>query len=618
MAELGITAERARGHSSKSSCVWRRIHAQISYVTGVATSDTSMGPERDDEIAALKASIAERDASIVSKNALIAILEEKLRLATHRQFAPRSEKLASLGQHELLFNEAEALGTKPESETEASEIVVPAHARPRGKRKPIDPKLPRKRIEHDIAEAEKTCACGCRLTRIGEVVSEQLDIEPAKACVLQHVRFKYACRTCEGASSAAADSDAANTASDAHTESASSSRGASDADAASASSSRGASDAHAASAPEAGRPRGAVITAPLPAQPIPKSNASPGLLAFITVSKYADGMPLYRLEGILARYLISVSRTAMAAWMIRCGELVVPLINLFNDILLGYDILQMDETTVQVLKEDGRAATAKSFMWVRRGGPPEQPVILFDYAATRAASVPLRLLEDYKGFLQSDGYRGYGAVCRCDGVVHVGCLDHARRKFADAVKAQHAIAGGEQGLAPEALVIIRKLYAIEKLARDAKMTAAQRHRLRQEKAKPIWTELRAWLDKNLGAAPPQSLTGKAINYLAAEWPKLVRCLDDGRLEISNVLVENAIRPFVVGRKAWLFSDTPAGAHASARLYSIIETAKAAGLEPYAYLRLIFEKLPQATTLADIEALLPWNVRAAQATHSVAA
>jgi transposase len=533
-------------------------------VDGVGTSATSSTPSGD-EIASLKAllaerdaTIAERDSTVTSQRALIAILEEKLRLATHQQFAPKSEKLGALAQCELMFNEAEALGTKPESETQAAEITVPEHRRARGKRKPIDPNLPRKRIEHDITDDNKMCPCGCRLTRIGEVTSEQLDIEPAKACVLQHVRFKYACRSCEGTS----------------------------------------------------HDGPAVITADLPAQPLPKSNASPGLAAFITVSKYADGLPLYRLEGILSRFMISVSRTAMAAWMIKLGDLVTPLINLFNDIQLAYDVLQMDETTVQVLKEDGRAATDKSFMWVRRGGPPDQPVILFDYAPTRAGSVPLRLLEDYKGYLQSDGYRGYGASGRRDGVTHVGCLDHARRKFVDAVKAQHALAGSEKGLAPQALLIIRKLYVLEKLARDANVTPDERHRLRREKAKPIWDELRAWLDKNLGSVPPQSLTGKALGYLAAEWPRLIRYLDDGRLEISNVLCENAIRPFVVGRKAWLFSDTPAGAHASAQLYSIIETAKAARIEPYAYLRHIFEKLPQATTLADIEALLPWNVHAA--------
>lgn len=522
----------------------------------MATSDTSPTNERDD-VHALKQLVS-------SQAARIAILEEQLRLANVRTFAPKSEKIASLAQLNL-FNEAEALAGKVDEPAHAKEIAVPAHARARGKRKPIDASLPRVRIEHDITEGEKTCPCGCTLTRIGEVTSEQLDLIPARAQVLQHVRFKYACRSCEGASHEGP----------------------------------------------------AVVTAPMPAQPLPKSNCSPGLAAFVTVSKYADGLPLYRLEGILARYRISVSRAAMACWMIKLGDVVTPMINLFNDIQHGYDVLQMDETTVQVLKENGRDATDKSFMWVRRGGPPGQPVILFDYAATRAASVPLRLLEDYRGYLQSDDYAGYNAVAKRDGIVHVGCLDHARRYFVKAVQAQHAVVGLERGLAPQALLIIRKLYAIERLARDGKMTAEQRHKLRQEKAKPIWHELHAWLDRNLGAVPPGTYTGKAINYLAADWPRLIRYLDDGRLEISNVLCENAIRPFVVGRKAWLFSDTPAGAQASAKLYSIVETAKASGLEPYAYLRLIFEKLPQAVTLADIEALLPWNV-ALPATQSVAA
>lgn len=230
----------------------------------------------------------------------------------------------------------------------------------------------------------------------------------------------------------------------------------------------------------------------------------------------------------------------------------------------------MDETSVQVLKEDGRPGTAKSFMWVRRGGPPGQRIILFDYAATRAGSVPMQILDDYKSYLQSDAYAGYNAPARREGVMHVGCLDHARRRFVEAVKAQHAVAGTERGLAPQALLLIRKIYVIEKLARDARMTPDERHRLRHAKARPIWDELRTWLDRNRNATPPQSLTGKAIGYLADEWPRLIRYLDDGRREISNVLCENAIRPFVVGRKAWLFCDTPAGAHAFARLYSLVE------------------------------------------------
>lgn len=497
--------------------------------------------------------MSERE-EIAALKARIAILEEQLRLANVRTFAPKSEKLSLLAQLDL-FNEAEALAGEANEPAPAEEIKVPEHTRARGKRKPIDASLRRVRIEHDIPDAQKTCPCGCTLTRIGEVTSEQFDIIPARAQVLQHVRFKYACRACEGAS----------------------------------------------------HDGPAVVTAEMPAQPLPKSNVSPGLAAHIATCKYADGMPLYRLEGILARSRIAISRTTLATSMIRCGDVVTPLINLMHEQQLGYDVLQMDETSVQVLKEDGRAPTAKSYMWVRRGGPPGQTIILFDYAPSRAGAIPMRLLDEYKGYLQSDAYAGYDAPARRDGVIHVGCLDHARRKFVEAVKAQHAIAGHERGLAPEALLIIRKIYAIEKLARDAKMSAEQRHKLRAEKAKPVWDELRSWLDRNLNATPPQSLTGKAINYLAAEWPKLIRYLGDGRIEPSNVLCENAIRPFVVGRKAWLFSDTPAGAHASARLYSLVETAKAAGIDPFDYLKRVFTALPQATTLADVEALLPWNV-----------
>jgi transposase len=176
----------------------------------------------------------------------------------------------------------------------------------------------------------------------------------------------------------------------------------------------------------------------------------------------------------------------------------------------------------------------------------------------------MRLLEAYHGFLQSDDYSGYNAMAKRDGMIHVGCLDHARRRFVKAVQAQLAISDAEQGLAPEALLIIRKLYAIEKLARDANMTPDQQHKLRAETTEQIWDELRASLDKNLGAVPPQSLSGKAISCLAADWPRRIRYLENGRTTRSNVFFENAIRPFVTRRKKWLFSDTSAGANASKR------------------------------------------------------
>ena len=198
--------------------------------------------------------------------------------------------------------------------------------------------------------------------------------------------------------------------------------------------------------------------------------------------------------------------------------------------------------------------------------------------------------------------------------MHVGCLAHARRKFDEAVKAQTRT--GRGGLAKQGLELIQKIYRVEREARDRELDCHARKQLRDEKAKPIWDELRKWLDRSIGQVPPQTLTGKALGYLDKQWPRLTRCLDDGRVEVDNNLAENAIRPFVMGRKAWLFSDTPAGADASARLYSLIETAKANGLEPYAYLRHVFTELPKATTVDDIEALLPWNVKL-PATQSVA-
>ena len=549
-------------------------------------------PELPDDVGALK--------SIIGAYELrIAVLEEKLRLAQHKRFGASSEKvdIDQLG----LFNEAESLaGTHPaeESATLADDaITIPAHTRAKGGRKPFPPELPRERVEHDIAEAEKMCPCGSghARPRIGTVVTEQCDIEPAKIKIIQNVRFKYgACHLCDGVFPDVSERSAAP------------------------SPNAGVVATSAASAPSAvvaqTIPR-AIIVAPLPVQPIPKCIATAGLCAFIAIMKYADGLPLYRQEKILARYGIVISRATLASWMIKLGELIVPLMNLLHETQVSYDVLQMDETTVQVLKEDGRAAQTKSRMWVRRGGSPTTPVILFDYEPTRSGAVAWRLLEDFKGILQSDGYSGYISVGKRDGIMHVGCLAHARRKFDEAVKAQKAT--GRGGLAAEGLALIQRIYRIEKAAREAKLTPDQRKKLRDERARPIWDELRKWLDAKRAHAPPQTLVGQAMTFLDNQWPLLIGYLEDGRIEVDNNLCENAVRPFVMGRKAWLFSDTPDGAEASARLYSLIETAKASGLEPYAYLKHVFTDLPKANTLADVEALLPWNVRS-PATQSVAA
>jgi transposase len=540
-----------------------------------------------DDVGALKSIITEKTALLRVQELRIAVLEENLRLAQHKRFGASSEKADpdQLG----LFNEAEALADATEAHsasTPETEITVAEHKRAKGGRKPLSEALPRVRIEHDIPEVEKLCPCGSghARPRIGEMISEQADIVPATVQVLQHVRFKYGpCRVCDGVFPEATPES--STPLD-----------------------------EATSPAETAEPR-AVIVAPLPPQPIPKSIASPKTCAFVATAKYADGLPLYRVEKVLARYGLDVSRGTLAAWMIRLGDLIVPLLNLLEEIQLGYDVLQMDETTVQVLKEDGRAAQTKSRMWVRRGGPPDTPVILFTYEPTRSGKIAWRLTEDFKGYLQSDGYSGYDAVGRRETIVHVGCLAHARRYFDEALKAQKAT--GRGGLATEGLALIQKIYRVEKIAREAGMSAEARNKLRDEKARPAWEELRRWLDRVRKHAPPSTKIGKALGYLDNQWDTLIRVLDDGRLEVDNNFCENAIRPFVIGRNAWLFSDTPAGAEASARLYSLIETAKACGREPYAYLAHVFAELPKATTLAEIEALLPWNAPR-PTTHSVAA
>ena len=501
------------------------------------------------DIEALKAVIALRDATIEHWMRRAELLQEQLNLAIARRYAARSEK-SHPGQAQL-FDEAECAACVPEipdgmaeaAGDESLETVSPAHPRQKSGRRPLPAALPRVDIVHELPETARMCPHdGQVMEEIGEEVTEQLDIIPATIQVLRHIRKKYACACGVG-----------------------------------------------------------VHTVPLPPQPLPKTLASPGLLAHIVISKYQDALPLYRQETILQRMGVDLPRRAtLAHWMIKAGVLTQPLINLLRDQLLAYDIIQMDETPVQVLKETGKTAESQSYLWVQRGGPPGHPIILFDYDPSRGSAVPVRLLAGFTGLLQTDGYAGYGAAVRAQGLIHAGCLAHARRKFDEAIKAQGK--HRKPGLAEAGLKQIQRLYAVEKAARD--FTPADRHRYRQEHAQPLWDTLQAWLATCRPGVPPQTAVGKALGYLHNEWDKLVVYLTDGRIEIDNNKTENALRPFCVGRRNWLFSDSVAGVNASANLYSLIETCKAAGLEPYHYLRRLFTDLPRAQTVEDLEALLP--------------
>ncbi len=473
----------------------------------------------------------------------VALLEEENALLRHRLFGRKSEQSTESSAAQLpLFNEAESLA-EPRAQESDEDSVKPAKRR--GKRKPLPAQLPRIDVVHALPEHELTCTCGCRKHEMGEEVSEQLDIVPMQIRVIRHVRKVYGCRGCETAP----------------------------------------------------------VTADKPAQLIEKSLASPSVLAMLLTTKYVDGLPLYRFEKVLGRHGIDLSRQTLARWVIECGEWLQPLVNLMRDRLLESRVVHCDETRLQVLKEPDREATSQSWMWVQTGGPPDKPVILFDYSTRRAQEVPSTLLAGYRGYLMTDDYSGYNAIEQQPGVERLGCWAHVRRKF---VEAQTAQPKGKTGRADMALNMINALYRIERKQRELQADEDTLYRVRQEHSVPVLNDLSKWLEKTLPHVTPQSALGKALNYLANNWNKLVRYVEAGHLPIDNNAAERAIRPFVIGRKNWLFSATPNGATASAHLYSLVETAKANGREPYAWLRHVLERLPQAVSVEDFEALLPWN------------
>jgi len=485
-------------------------------------------------------------------------LAEAVRLLKSQRFGRSSER--SPAEQLGIFNEAEveadAERDAAEAEAEDATVEVPAHTRrKRGGRKPLPEHLPRIEVRRDLDDHEKICSNDSShvLIRIGEERAERLVYEPAKLYVEVEVRDKYACGTCKD---------------------------------------------------------GVACREPSP-QPIPKSMASASLLAQVATAKYADGLPLARQEKVFSRLGIELPRSTLASWMIRCGELCEPLMDLLLEKIRGGAYVLTDETPFQVLNEDGKRAESQSYLWALRLEDTAQPLLYYEYAPTRSGDVAERLLQGFTGYLQTDGYAGYDRFDRGESkVTHVGCFAHARRKFDEALRGQ----GGNKGkskksaksrVAEQGLSRINKLFKIERKYRDA--SPEERHRRRQEELAPLVHELREWTTGALGRVPPTTLAGKAVAYLDGQWPKLERVLEDGRLELSTNAIERAIRPFVIGRKAWLFADTPSGATASARLYSLVETAKANGVEPWRYLEAIFARLPEANSRTDYEALLPANL-----------
>ena len=480
----------------------------------------------------------------------IKILNEQIQCLRDKLFGKKTEKISRDDGQLSLFDIPE-----PECPLleDPEETKVTSHTRKKRGRKPLPANLPRIEVIHELSEEERQCGCGCLKTYSGQEVSEQLDFIPAKVQVIQNIRYKYACKNCEGV-----EDDGPT-----------------------------------------------ISIARMPEQMIPKSIATPGLLAHVLTAKFADALPFYRQEKQFSRIGVELPRSTMCNWAMKVAQACEILMGFMQAMILQGAVINIDETTVQVLKVPKRS---KCYMWVFKGGTPDKPIILFQYHPTRSGDVALQFLDGYQGIVQTDGYSGYNFLDTMIGIIHVACWVHARRKFTDVIKALGRKKGTPlSGNAGTALKYISKLYKIEKQAKEKGLSPEEIYKERQEKAVPLLDEFKKWLDVKVEQAPPKSLLGKAIGYTLNQWHRLIRYTEDGNVGPDNNVVENAIRPFVIGRKNWLFSCTTEGANASACIYSLIETAKANGLEPYWYLKYLFENLPEAMTADEFKALMPQNI-----------
>ncbi len=431
------------------------------------------------------------------------LLKERLNQFKRQLFAAKSEA-SSQQQRDMFFNEAESLGAHAEparEEVEAEDVIEVAHYQRKKKpgRRPLDAALPREVIRHELPEDQRVCPHdGAELREIGVEASEQLDIIPQQVRVIRHERVKYACPCCDGA----------------------------------------------------------LRLAPKPAQIIPKGLLSEGAVAWVVTAKYLDGLPLYRQSVLLGRFGgTDLSRSTLSATVVRVGQAVQPVINLMRDHLLDAPVVHGDETELQVLKEAGRKAQTKSYMWVQMSegscadgtGPP---IRLFAYAPGRSTALAQPLYAGLRGggALMTDGYEPYNAIAQTHGLVHLGCWAHARRYFNDALQALPKDRRGPDQLSARFIDLIGQLYRVEAQAKERGLGVQERHQLRQRDSVPVLTEIKALLVSHLHGVLPASLLGKALHYLSAQWSKLTRYVEDGRYPIDNNPCENAIRPFVVGRR----------------------------------------------------------------------
>lgn len=539
--------------------------------------NTAISPTEIHDIELLRQRLIAAEKQLIGKTQIIEKLEEMIAQLAQRHWGRSSEKHP--GQSELsLFNEAElaamqaaldddetdgsdsdadesvATDTDDESSQDASSSGT-AKPNKKRRRRVLPAHLERVRVTHELDEEHLQSACGGTWVRIGEEITEQIGVIPARQFVIQHIKVKYAC-TCKACG---------------------------------------------------------VKTAPMPLQPLPGSQASASILAYTMVAKFLDGLPLYRQEKIWEREGIELLRSKLARWLIDSAVQLQPLYNLMQEVFFAYDIAMSDDTGIQVLKEDGRSASSRSALWIRRGGAPETPVVLLDYNVSKGSAVASSLLDQFKGHLVVDAAPSFNAIIDKNELKSVLCNDHSRRKFVEAGRNAPKIKktqSDQEWVASKAIVFYKRLYKIEKQIHD--LAPDQRYQKRQRDAVPIWDTFMDWAKQVQTLGVRDAKTRKALAYLIKHEAGLRRYCDDGRLPISNILTEHVAKTIAIARKNFMFCDTPAGAKASALIYSILESAKANEHNPLHYMTSILAAMPNAGSIEDIEALLPWNLSVEQA------
>jgi transposase len=478
--------------------------------------------------------------------AKVAWYEEQIRKGIKQKYGSSSEKTPD--EQLSIFNEAEK-NQRPKLEEPDFEEITYKRKKSKGLNKDGWEDLPVEVIEYELPDSEKSCpSCDEPLHVMKKEIRKELKIVPAKVSVVHHVRYIYACRSCE-------KNDVSTP----------------------------------------------IIKAQMPKPVIPGSFVSPSMLAYITNRKYNEAIPLYRQEQQFINFGIDISRQNLSNCIIKGSQWLKVIYDSLHSRLLQENFLHADETILQVLDEKDKSKGSKSYMWLYATGKYGPPIFLYNYQASRAGKHPKNFLKGFKGYLQTDGYPGYNDV---EDITLMGCFAHARRGFTDALKALPKDADTSKAIAEEGRNYCNKLFCLERDFTD--LTAAERYEKRLEHSKPVLEAFLSWLNDYKDKVLPKSNLGKAISYCLNQWSKLETFLQDGEIELSNNRAERAIKPFVIGRKNWLFSKSPHGATASAIIYSIVETAKANSLNPFYYLEYLFEKLPNIDTTDQdqVNQLLP--------------